>query len=117
MQAEYDLGLAVYELLLTLEEQGALRMSDLAARLRYSSGGLTRLADKLEALGLIKRVRCETDGRGFMVSLTGAGQTKLRRLHVFHLAGVRQQFLGHLSDEEQRILASIWAKLEGGDGG
>lgn len=112
MQAECGFGLPVYELLLTLEERGELRMTELAAALRYSSGGLTRLADKLEQQGLIQRIRCETDGRGFQVRLTAAGQAKLKRVHVFHLKGVREQFLGRLSDAEQQALADIWAKLE-----
>ncbi|MFD1731173.1 MarR family transcriptional regulator [Deinococcus malanensis] len=39
-------------------------MTDLARRVRFSGGGLTRLADKLQAQGLIERRRCATDGRG-----------------------------------------------------
>lgn len=113
MQAEYGFGLPVYELLLTLEERGELRMTDLAAALRYSSGGLTRLADKLEAQGLIQRVRSETDGRGFQVSLTAAGKAKLKRVHVFHLKGVRELFLSRLNEEEQQMLGQLWAKLGG----
>lgn len=110
-QQEFGVGLPVYELLMRLEENGELRMTDLAHKLRYSSGGLTRLADKLEAQGLIQRIRCETDGRGFQVSLTPAGQHKLRRMHVFHLRGVREHFLRHLSTEEQETLGRIWDKL------
>lgn len=112
-QQEFGVGLPVYELLLTLEEQDELRMSDLAHKLRYSSGGLTRLADKLEAQGLIQRIRCETDGRGFQVSLTPAGQQRLRRMHVFHLRGVREHFLRHLNEDEQKTLGEIWAKIGG----
>lgn len=112
-QQEFGVGLPVYELLLTLEECSELRMTELAHKLRYSSGGLTRLADKLEAHGLIQRVRSEVDGRGFQVSLTPTGQQRLRRMHVVHLCGVREHFLGQLSPEEQEALGRIWAKLGG----
>lgn len=109
------LTMAAYELLLAVEEAGeaGIRMSDLAGKLRYTSGGLTRLADKLQQQGLIQRLRSETDGRGFQVHLTPQGQQKLRRIHVEHLRDVRQQFLGRLSAEEQQTLAAIWQKLEG----
>lgn len=113
LQRDFGLNLAAYELLLTLEEQGELRMSDLAAQLRYSAGGLTRLADRLQQAGYIERRRCPEDGRGFWLQLTRSGQGQLRRMHVLHLRGVRELFLGHLSDAEQRALAAIWAKLGG----
>lgn len=112
-QQEFGVGLPVYELLMRLEEHGELRMTDLAHKLRYSSGGLTRLADKLEQQGLIQRVRSETDGRGFQVSLTEKGQQRLRRMHVFHLRGVRRHFLNRLNEEEQQTLGKIWNRLGG----
>lgn len=115
MHKRSGLNMPAYELLLTVEEAGetGIRMTDLATRLRYTSGGLTRLADKLQGQGLIVRERCETDGRGFQVRLTASGQMQLRRMHVEHLRDVRQLFLNRLTGDEQAQLAALWVKLQG----
>lgn len=114
LQDETGLNLAAYELLLTLEEgpDTGLRMTELAHALGYSLGGLTRLADKLQALNLITRERCETDGRGYQVTLTPHGAQRLKRLHVTHLKRVRALFLNRVTPEEQQVLASIWTRLQ-----
>lgn len=114
LQDETGLNLAAYELLLTLEEgpDTGLRMTELAHALGYSLGGLTRLADKLQALNLITRERCETDGRGYQVTLTPHGAQSLKRLHVTHLKRVRALFLNRVTPEEQQVLASIWTRLQ-----
>lgn len=114
LQDETGLNLAAYELLLKLEEGPGtgLRMTELAHALGYSLGGLTRLADKLQALNLITRERCETDGRGYQVTLTPHGAQRLKRLHVTHLTRVRALFLNRVTSEEQQVLASIWTRLQ-----
>ena len=114
LQDETGLNLAAYELLLTLEEgpDTGLRMTELAHALGYSLGGLTRLADKLQSLNLITRERCETDGRGYQVTLTPHGAQRLKRLHVTHLKRVRALFLNRVTPEEQQVLASIWTRLQ-----
>ncbi|GHF70304.1 MarR family winged helix-turn-helix transcriptional regulator [Deinococcus ficus] len=114
LQDETGLNLAAYELLLKLEEgpDTGLRMTELAHALGYSLGGLTRLADKLQALNLITRERCETDGRGYQVTLTPHGAQRLKRLHVTHLNRVRALFLNRVTPEEQQVLASIWTRLQ-----
>ena len=50
-----------------------MRMSDLADRVRLSRSGLTRLVDRLETQGLIKRATCPSDARGSFAVLTTAG--------------------------------------------
>lgn len=109
-----ELNLPAYELLTTLEEVGVggLRMTDLARRVRFSGGGLTRLADKLQAQGLIERRRCATDGRGWEAALTEEGRQKLRRVHVRHLREVRRRFLDRLTPEETELLAGLWPRFQ-----
>lgn len=109
---EDDLNLPAYELLTTLQEAGGLRMTDLARSLRFSGGGLTRLADKLQTLGLIERRRCATDGRGWEALLTPEGQRKLRRVHARHLRSVRTHFLDRLSPQETELLATLWPRFQ-----
>ncbi len=54
-------------------------MSELANQLLMTSGGPTRLADRLERDGLITRTRCATDQRGFEARLTPAGKKRSPR--------------------------------------
>ncbi|ACO46826.1 MarR family transcriptional regulator [Deinococcus deserti] len=109
-----ELNLPAYELLTTLQEAGpdGLRMTELARRVRFSGGGLTRLADKLQAQGLIERRRCATDGRGWEAALTEQGVKKLRRVHVRHLRAVRARFLDRLTPAETELLAGLWPRFQ-----
>ena len=58
--------LSEYAALMHLSEapQRRMRMSELSAACDLPSSGMTRLVTRLEADGLIQRVRCEKDARG-----------------------------------------------------
>ena len=53
-------------------------MSELAERVLLSRSGLTRLVDRLEREGLVRREPCEDDARGLYTVLTDAGYDRLR---------------------------------------
>jgi DNA-binding MarR family transcriptional regulator len=113
LQAEHGLPLTSYEVLLYLVEapERRLRMSELASSHLLSQSGVTRLVDRLERDGLVRRERCEADGRGYFAVLTSAGIARFRAARPTHLAGVRRRFLDHLSDDDQRALRSAWERL------
>ena len=94
------LNLTEYSVLLHLSEapDRSLRMGDLANYAWITSGGLTRVVDRLSGQGLVERVRDESDGRGQMAVLTDAGVQRLERAWPTHLAGVRRHVMDHLSD-------------------
>src|SRR4051794_41413391 len=73
------LSMAEYSVLALLGEAGptGLRMSELARRRLMSSGGFTRLADRLERRGFIQRRPTVEDGRGDVAFLTPEGRTLL----------------------------------------
>ena len=73
-----------------------LRMSDLAAASTLSLSGMTRIMNRLEALGLVQRERCASDGRGLEAVLTDAGLDRLRQAWPTHLHSVRRHMLDHL---------------------
>ncbi|WP_427913834.1 MarR family winged helix-turn-helix transcriptional regulator [Ramlibacter sp. MMS24-I3-19] len=74
-----ELGLTYpqYLAMLALWEEDGLSVSQLGERLRLDSGTLTPLLKRLEAAGLVVRVRATHDERRVHVSLTAAGR-KLR---------------------------------------
>jgi DNA-binding MarR family transcriptional regulator len=109
------LSLTDYDVLVALEDAGTqgVRMSDLASRTLMSSGGFTRLADRLARQGLIERRRCDADGRGFFAVITLEGRRGLRRARKTHLEDVRELFLSHLSEDDMRRLALTWERVGG----
>jgi DNA-binding MarR family transcriptional regulator len=94
------LNLTEYAVLLHLSEapDRSLRMGDLANYASITSGGLTRVVDRLSGQGLVERVRDESDGRGQTAVLTDAGFQRLESAWPTHLASVRRHVIDHLSD-------------------
>jgi DNA-binding MarR family transcriptional regulator len=119
LMREHRLPLTSYEVLLFLDEapQGRMRMSELADGVLLSRSGLTRLVDRMERDGLLRRERCEEDQRGWFAEITDEGRAVFERARRTHLAGVRERFLSHLSRDEQRTLAELWEKVSPGAAG
>jgi DNA-binding MarR family transcriptional regulator len=113
LDAEHNLPLSSYEVLLYLDdaEGGRMRMRDLAASVILSRSGLTRLADRLEREGLIVRESCPSDARGSYAVITRAGAEKLAAARATHLAGVRTLFLQHFSADELDVLGDAWERV------
>ncbi|MBA3263711.1 MAG: MarR family transcriptional regulator [Thermoleophilaceae bacterium] len=116
---EHGLPLSSYEVLLFLADApgGRLRMSDLADGVLLSRSGLTRLVDRMERDGLLRRVRCADDARGYHAAITDKGRTLFGQVRRTHLDGVRERFLSRLSPDELRTLAELWEKVAPGAAG
>jgi DNA-binding MarR family transcriptional regulator len=82
-----------------------LRMSELAGACDMSLSGMTRVVHRLEGQGLVQRVRCEWDARGWNAVLTDAGFARLRQAWPSNLAAVRRHFLDHLTGIDLGALA------------
>ena len=113
LQAEHDLPLASYDVLVQLSEapDRRLRMTELADRVLLSRSGLTRLADRLEREGLLTREPCPSDARGTLAVLTDAGLERLREAWPTHLRGVQEHVIGRLTPEEVTQLGALLGKL------
>jgi len=118
LDSAHGLPLSSYEVLLYLADapERRLRMRDLAASVILSRSGLTRLADRLEREGLIRRESCSDDARGAYAVLTPAGAEMLAVARTTHLAGVRSLFLQHFSDDELEVLGDAWDRVVPGAG-
>ncbi len=88
-----------YGVLVNLSEapDQRLRMCDLAARLHLSPSGLTRRLDGLVKAGYVARQPSEHDRRVTLAVLTDSGRTTLEAAAPVHVAGVRANFVDHLS--------------------
>ncbi|MGH8906889.1 MAG: MarR family winged helix-turn-helix transcriptional regulator [Egibacteraceae bacterium] len=103
---ETGMPLAWYDVLIQLRQAPAarLRMSALAEAALLSRSGLTRLVDRLEREGLVRRERCATDARGWFVVLTEAGGDRLKRAAPVHLRGIATHFTDRLTPEQAETL-------------
>ena len=80
--------------------------------LTISRGGLTKLADRLEDAGLIRREPADTDGRGLYAVLTAEGNTMLRRIWPVYARALRETFVSAISNEEAALIAAALARID-----
>jgi DNA-binding MarR family transcriptional regulator len=115
---ERRLPLASYDVLVQLVEapEHRLRMSELAERVLLSRSGLTRLVDRLEREGLVRREACDSDARGLFTVLTDDGLRRLRGATPVHLRGISDYAVGRLDEDEAATLAELLGKFLDVDG-
>lgn len=77
-----------------------LRMTDLAAQTSLSPSGVTRLVDRLEGEGLIRREASSSDRRASFAVLTDAGRQRLKNVLPPLLDNIDRWFTGQLSPEQ-----------------
>lgn len=83
---------------------------DLAADLELSSGAMTSRIDRLEQLGLVRRLPDPNDRRGVRVELTEAGREAWER--AISVQGRKEAFFASaLSKKEQQQLNMLLRKL------
>jgi DNA-binding MarR family transcriptional regulator len=112
-----DISLPWYDVLVQLVEAPGhrLRMAELADRVLLSRSGLTRLIDRLQADGLVRREPSPDDARGTFTVLTRAGFQRLRNAAPVHLEGIRAHWLSHYSDDELRELGELLDRISPAD--
>ncbi|MBI2766172.1 MAG: MarR family transcriptional regulator [Chloroflexi bacterium] len=112
LAAEQGLPLGWYDVLVQLSNAGGrLRMHDLARAVLLSRAGLTRLVDRMAAAGLAGREPCADDRRGTFVTLTPAGQERLRAAAPVHLRGVQEHFARHISPGEAHEMSAVFDRI------
>lgn len=105
--------LAWYDVLLELRRAGAagLRPSEIEQRLLLAQHNVSRLVDRLEAAGLVRRAPCPEDGRGQIVVIKEAGKAMQRRMWPVYAAAIERGVGARLTAGEARTLADLLGKL------
>ncbi len=113
LEATCALPLAWFEVLLQLRQapDGRLKMSQIADAIVHSTGGTTRLIDRLEEASLVERQLCPTDRRAIHVAITAEGNRRLDDALAVHLNYLDQHLAGRLGASERRSLTSLLTKL------
>ena len=117
MQDDVDVPLTWYDVLVQLySEPGMkLRMQTLSDSLVLTRSGATRLVDRIEKAGLVRREPAAEDRRGYYAILTENGQRLMARAQKAHRAGIERHFGQHLNSGEQKTLFAIMSKLLAGN--
>lgn len=112
LETRCDLPHAWFEVLVRLgrSDAGRLTMGSLAEQISLTTGGVTRLVDRMESAGYVERVPCPADRRVSYAALTDAGRTKLDEAAPVHAANLRTVFAA-LSDEERDTLDVLLDRL------
>ena len=110
LQSERKLTLIWYDALVHLEDApDGLGMTEVANRILASKSGLTRVIDRMEADGLVRRERPPEDRRVVKVLITPKGRKTLQDAREVHHRGIQEHFLQNLNPRE---LAALTAALE-----
>lgn len=109
--------LAWYDVLAALRDahERRLRQVEIAERVLLSHSGLSRLLDRIEERGLVRRVRCPTDRRSLHVELTAGGAEMLARMWPVYARGLAEDFLPALGSnpcEVRQTLEAIGRQAE-----
>lgn len=103
-----------YDVLLELHRApgGRLRQFELGERVLLSKYNLSRLLDRLEQEGLVRREACREDRRGAHVVITREGKALVRRMWPVYESAIERYFARHLSAAEAQSLAALMQRLQ-----
>ena len=86
-----------------------LRMQELEQHSLFTRSGLTRLVDRIEAAGLVRREAVAGDRRGVRVVLTAEGRRRHDAAFIDHNRVVERVFASRLSEPQLRAVADALA--------
>jgi MarR family 2-MHQ and catechol resistance regulon transcriptional repressor len=110
---EHRLSGVEFEVLMRLARSPGhrLRMTDLAGQTSLSTSGVTRVVDRMDRDGLVRREACPTDRRSSFAVITEAGRARLDEVLPGHIELLQQWFIGQLSPQELDGLMNSLRKI------
>lgn len=106
--------LAWYDALLELRRAApdGLRQFELRERMLLAQYNLSRLSDRLAAVGLARREPCPEDGRGQVIFLSEKGRALLDAMWPAYRSSVAKHFAERLDAADAEALARILDQLD-----
>ncbi|MEV4144161.1 MarR family winged helix-turn-helix transcriptional regulator [Amycolatopsis sp. NPDC049691] len=107
LERECGITHLMYEVLLIVGRTGrdGLTMRSIAQEQVLTTGGATRLVDRMSALGLVTRTVSPDDGRVQLVRLTELGEETTVRASRVHVENIEQFFFKPLPPEHRERFA------------
>lgn len=102
-----------FEVLLRIGRAGEerLKMCDLADEIALTTGGVTRLIDRIVEAGYVQRTPSDSDRRVLYLELTDSGRETLEAACRTHLKDLDEQIFSRLTHSEALQLDSLLEKL------
>ncbi len=112
MEEETGLPHVWFEVLIRLarSDEGQLTMGALAEQIVLTTGGVTRLTDRMQAAGYVERRPCTTDRRVSYAGITNSGRDALDRAATVHTQNLQEAFAG-ISERERITLDGLLDQL------
>jgi DNA-binding MarR family transcriptional regulator len=103
---EHRLSAVEFEVLMRLARSPGtrLRMTDLAGQTSLSTSGVTRVVDRMDRDGLVRREACASDRRSSYAVITTEGRQRLDEVLPGHLELLQQWFIGQLTPGQLDVL-------------
>src|SRR6202789_519724 len=90
---------------------GRLTMSRLSTEVALTTGGVTRLVDRMADAGLVSRQNCPSDRRSVHVILTPQGHAMLGQAIGAHIDGIERHLMAPLNEHDRAALTVALTKL------
>jgi DNA-binding MarR family transcriptional regulator len=105
--------LAWYDVLWALERspEQKVRLHALARELAFSRSNVTRLVDRIESAGLIRRERAASDRRGYYAVITAAGLAMRKKMWPVYARAIERYFDGHLTQAETAAMRAALRRV------
>jgi DNA-binding MarR family transcriptional regulator len=97
-------------LLLAVEEEGRLRMGDLADDLGVTARTITSLVDALQREGLLSRLPDPTDRRATLLELTEKARTQFEQVRSLQME-LGEELVAPLDTQQRRQLLDLLGRL------
>ena len=110
--APLDITAAQYVILMSLAHGEVSSASDLCRGISYDPGAMTRMLDRLERRGLVRRVPNPEDRRAFQLELTDEGKAVVPKLRAAGMKVFNRMLGGFTPKEAQQLEGFLLRMLD-----
>ncbi|MBO3751350.1 MarR family transcriptional regulator [Streptosporangiaceae bacterium NEAU-GS5] len=114
MRDEAGISHVMFEVLLRLYRAEGAKLPIGSIDLVLTSGGMTRLVDRMTAAGLVRRVPHTTDRRIQMIETTAEAEEVFLRAAAVHERVVERHFVAPLTPQEYQLMTSCLRRIVSG---
>ncbi len=113
----FGLNAMQYAVLKHLSDGAARTAADLCRFMYYDTGSMTRILDRLEEKGLLRRERCRDDRRVVFLHVAAGGRTLLPRLRAVGTRVLDAHLAGFSTAEVENLRRYLARMIDNGKGG
>jgi DNA-binding MarR family transcriptional regulator len=87
------------------------RLTDLGRQLGWEKSRISHQVTRMEQRALVEKVKCGTDLRSYLITLTKVGHDAIKAAAPQHVNTVRNYFIDRLTPEQLQVLGNITAAV------